>query len=499
VGGSWLSSLPQMPENPSYRGSTTRGLSCRARTTGDKGKVPMPRRSDAVITPNKVLVAARKQLPSPHRPGEYISRPELADAVNRALDQLYPKQARDSLYVDARWVGKLERGESRWPVEERRAALRLVFGVARDVDMALYSPRRTDEVISARDGDRLHGLRHHHQASDIGIHRRRVVTGLATPAISALISAVVAPFGRHELTRGGDLVSLEELTAELSKVRVAYQHSQYATAVATLPNLLAGLRRARIGRQDREAARLESEAYQVASGLLLKGDEPVLAAIAAERSSAAAERADDELAVASGARAVVHCLLADGHARQGALLAMTAADRLSAGVNMGTPAALSVYGALLLRGAVAAARWEDRDQAYTLLDEAANAAARLGADRNVCWTAFGPANVGAHRVAVAVDLGDAGSAVAQAADIELGQLKLPERKAMVLLDTARALTHWGKWDDAFTTIQEAERQAPEEVRSRPAIHGLIDDLVQRSPSSLKSHIREYSERIGVSV
>ncbi|MGV9978154.1 hypothetical protein ACWDUH_10795 [Micromonospora wenchangensis] len=46
-------------------------------------------------------------------------------------------------YVDFRWVGKLERGEHRWPSAERRAALRAVFGTATDIQIGLYSPRRT--------------------------------------------------------------------------------------------------------------------------------------------------------------------------------------------------------------------------------------------------------------------------------------------------------------------------------------------------------------------
>ena len=106
----------------------------------------MPRSSEAVITPNKVFTAARRRLPSPCRAGQYISRPELADVVNRALDRLYPGAELASLYVNPRWVGKLERGESRWPVEERRAALREVFSVEADIDLGLYSPRRTDPV-----------------------------------------------------------------------------------------------------------------------------------------------------------------------------------------------------------------------------------------------------------------------------------------------------------------------------------------------------------------
>ncbi|XVU28144.1 hypothetical protein ACQPZJ_14200 [Actinoplanes sp. CA-054009] len=45
-------------------------------------------------------------------------------------------------------MGKLERGESRWPSEERRAALRSVLGAVTDIELGLFSPRRTDEIRS---------------------------------------------------------------------------------------------------------------------------------------------------------------------------------------------------------------------------------------------------------------------------------------------------------------------------------------------------------------
>lgn len=112
----------------------------------------MPRHPDAIVTPNVVLTKLREKIRSPYRPGQRMSRPELADTVNRTLDRLYPRRNLTALYVDARWVGKLERGETRWPSEERRAALRFVYGVATDIELELFSPRRTD-VIRHVDND----------------------------------------------------------------------------------------------------------------------------------------------------------------------------------------------------------------------------------------------------------------------------------------------------------------------------------------------------------
>jgi len=64
-----------------------------------------------------------------------------------------------------------------------------------------------------------------------------------------------------------------------------------------------------------------------------------------------------------------------------------------------TPSSLSVYGALLLRGAVASAQDDNRVTAHELLAEAEDTARRLGQDANHCWTAFGPVNATLHRAA----------------------------------------------------------------------------------------------------
>ncbi|MDG4784979.1 hypothetical protein O7626_03365 [Micromonospora sp. WMMD1102] len=97
-----------------------------------------------MVTPNHVLAEARQRIPSPRRLGQCMSRSELADAVNAALNLLYPKRDLTTQYVDHRWVGKLERGEHRWPSEERRAALRHVLDATTDIELDLYSPRRTE-------------------------------------------------------------------------------------------------------------------------------------------------------------------------------------------------------------------------------------------------------------------------------------------------------------------------------------------------------------------
>ncbi|TCB95662.1 hypothetical protein E0H26_19620 [Micromonospora zingiberis] len=63
-----------------------------------------------------------------------MSRQELADAVN---EYLY-KHAGRRVVVDARYVGKLERGEHRWPFEPCRTALREVLGKTTNAELGFF-------------------------------------------------------------------------------------------------------------------------------------------------------------------------------------------------------------------------------------------------------------------------------------------------------------------------------------------------------------------------
>ena len=101
------------------------------------------------------------------------------------------------------------------------------------------------------------------------------------------------------------------------------------------------------------------------------------------------------------------------------------------------PEVLSLYGALNLVAAVLRAREGNRRSAHEHLDAATDVANRLSADRNDFETEFGPTNVLSHRVAIAVDLGDAGEALEIAERIDPVGLS-PERQSRFWLDVARA-------------------------------------------------------------
>jgi len=78
-----------------------------------------------------------------------MSRQELADAVNAYLW----KQHRQEANLDANYVGKLERGDHRWPRDPYREAFRVVLGVTTDADLGFFIVR---DMPSARTGPAVH-------------------------------------------------------------------------------------------------------------------------------------------------------------------------------------------------------------------------------------------------------------------------------------------------------------------------------------------------------
>jgi hypothetical protein len=86
---------------------------------------------------------------------------------------------------------------------------------------------------------------------------------------------------------------------------------------------------------------------------------------------------------------VTHTLASSGHLPAAIATARNHSLWLDRQTGTHTPESLSVYGSVLLRGALAAAQHDDRATAHEMLAEAADAARRLGTDANLRGTAFG--------------------------------------------------------------------------------------------------------------
>lgn len=319
--------------------------------------------------------------------------------------------------------------------------------------------------------------------------------GLARALTSYGLLIGTAPAARPAWT-------IADLTTAVADAKRNYQACRYSAVLDALPGLLESVQlvcSTAVGDEALKAWGLAAFAYQVTGGVMLKVGDLGLAAFAADRGMEAAVRSQDPIVLAASARGVTHSLMSGGHAERAKEVASQAAERLDAAIPTPGPDAISVYGALLLRGAVAAATDEDRSTAVQLLGEAEQAGRRLGCDDNAHWTAFGPTNVAQHRVHVAMMLGDAGTAVDLARRVDLSQIPLAERKAALFIDTAQALAQWGKHEQAYHALRTAEQVAPEEVRTKGTVRRLVGDLAIRAPRSVRGEVREFAELIGVEV
>ncbi|GCD38575.1 transcriptional regulator [Streptomyces chrestomyceticus JCM 4735] len=294
--------------------------------------------------------------------------------------------------------------------------------------------------------------------------------------------------------------TIEALRRDTTEAKRLVQACGYARLARQLPALLARFGGSGSALPEQRATDLLAvHAYHVAATLLLKYDDAASAWIAAEKAAAAARRTEAPTAIASAYRILTHAVAAVGHRRQAVRVAITGVDRLSGRVSRSAPDNVAVFGALLLRGAWAAALGEDRDAAAELLDEAERTAALLQEATNRQWAAFGANNVALHRLSIALAFSDAGHALQAAKTVMPDQLAVAERQATYWTDVARALHACGRTEAATRALLAAEKAAPEEVRSRTVTRELIGELLQRDRAGRAPWLRALANRAQVPV
>jgi dihydroxyacetone kinase DhaKLM complex PTS-EIIA-like component DhaM len=330
------------------------------------------------------------------------------------------------------------------------------------------------------------------------VRRRDVLSGLGKGAIGPAMTQLLDLLFVTE--PASDAVSVRNLTEKVAAVKTDYQGCRYTRVLDQLTALLPSMEAARARVDDAHRTELEvaaTDLYHVLGSVLLKSGDREMALVAAERSSRSGVASGDPLAVGTSARIMTHAVMSNGHPDQAVRLARAGAARLEQDVSMKSAEAIAVFGALLLRGAIAAARAEDKSTAQDMLDEAGHAAAHMGADGNDRWTGFGPTNVLLHRVNVALCFGDAGTAIAIAREVPLERIRLAERKATLLLDVAQAYTQWGKHEQGLRAIRAAYHVAPEEIRTRPTAHRVLGDLAALSRGRVRTDVAAFASQAGI--
>jgi transcriptional regulator with XRE-family HTH domain len=442
-----------------------------------------------------------------HLPADFWDRPVNAQAlatwdIPAALASVMTErcwnqhQMASALGYSQSWVSNVMRRAQSLTIDQARAIL-LQFGAPlhKLTDQLLSGPAQAagtlDDAITKTAQRGEHGS----PADDVASDKQPLD---AEPLVAVLAGHVTGT----GLEQPGPPSDIAVLTAAVNDARRQYQACAYSELITHLPQLLVRLDAACLyldGAAKSRAFVLSADLHHVAAGLLLKLDDQGLAYLAADRSMRAARASEDPVTVAASARIITHVLMDGGHLAAAISNASSHAARLDRDVSSRTPESLSVYGSLLLRGAIAAAQHDQRATAHELLDEADDAARRLGADANLRWTAFGPTNAKLHRVNIAVALGDAGTAVDVARGIDLRTITVTERKAALLIDTARAFLQWGRHEKAYTALRAAEKIAHEEVAGRPSVHRLVRKLITSAPPTVRHDAAHFAARVGVSL
>ncbi len=311
-----------------------------------------------------------------------------------------------------------------------------------------------------------------------------------------LIAAAGLTVPLHLLNALDDALALSPAPAEKAgaagiKARLAAAHRRYDAGaltplVAELPGLLGAVHELAERSSDPAVCALVASCYDVATETLNKIGRGQASRITADRSTGWAARSGSPVAMAASARALGIVLRHEGRPEIAERVTLQAAGRLES-TGLRTPAQASTYIRMLCTCAYNAAQAGDRDRALELIGEAERTSRVAGAGSP-------SPSVTLYRVGVHWALGDAGTALHAGRNLQPGQFPTPERRGRLHTDMARAWWQWGKPEQTAHALLAAFEQAPSEVRDRPAIRRIADDLADRHPRV--SGVRELTAAMG---
>jgi hypothetical protein len=293
---------------------------------------------------------------------------------------------------------------------------------------------------------------------------------------------------------------MDFLRAQARSAYQAYQATRYDAAGRILPGLIREVETAArtAGLSSPAACAVRARVYDTTAALLSRVGEPFLAWAAADRAMFAAEQSGDPLLAAASAWRLSYMITGRKHPQEALGLAMAAAAALDHTMRAASPERLSVYGALHLAAATAAAANFDQATTQSLLAAARGIADRTG-EANHMGTAFGPVNVAIHAISASLKLGDPRTATqtAEALDIAAMPAGLVGRRTQVNLDLARAYAMTRKDAAAVNLLLAAERLSPQLVRYDPVTRDVLTELLHREHRPSTPELRPLAHRAGV--
>ncbi|MEQ4722536.1 hypothetical protein [Nonomuraea sp. B19D2] len=318
----------------------------------------------------------------------------------------------------------------------------------------------------------------------------------------ALLAAVGLSIPVHVLQRFDDMLAVtpepgtpagpEELRRRLQLARQQYDTSALTVLVSQLPGLLTSARDMAERSKTPDAWALLSGCYDLATDTINKVGHKPTARITADRAVLYADRSEDPVAMGASARALGMVLRTEGRHQAATTVFQRAIDRLAA-TGLRTPAQANTYMRLMCANAYAASWAGDRAGALEQVGDAHRAAdrlARVAGQPGAGARAF----VRLYEVDIHYALGDSGAALRVASGLHPGMFPTPERRGRLHTDMARVWWQARQPEETAAALLAAHEQAPGEVRDRPSIRRIADDLAAHYPRV--PGVRELTAAVG---
>ncbi len=280
---------------------------------------------------------------------------------------------------------------------------------------------------------------------------------------------------------------IESLTSDAGHVLDMFMDCRYAECGRLLAPLIVDLSHTPPADENRRSIlAMQTRAYFTAWSLVTSLGFLDLGLKAAEMATASARGADDPVLLGAAEFARAQALYHIGAVWPSLNVCTRAANGIETATD--SVAVQQVYGTLHLHAAQTCAVSGNAEDARAHLAEAAATARRAGEhiDRagpegNVFELYFGPANVELWRLAIAVEQHEGGRGPEIVAGVDQNALGSPNRRAYMYADLGRGLAQERRRDrEAVEALCEAERIAPDLVRSTPLVRETVTDLLRRA-------------------
>jgi transcriptional regulator with XRE-family HTH domain len=319
-------------------------------------------------------------------------------------------------------------------------------------------------------------------------------------AVPAIREAVRDPL--LTVTRTG--VDVPTLAARVSQAwRLWHGSPTHRTDVGrVLPALVRDARvaaRSAEGDDRRTAGAVLSDVYALVQHELVWAAEPELIWVVADRSVSAAQTADRPVALAGAAWTLAIVQRSTGDVEGALSLVDEAAALLKPRLENGPVELQAMYGALHLHAATSSARDGREGDALRHLDEAHATAERLPPGYHHPWTQFGTSNVAVHAVSVRADLSKSAAAREEARHIDPDTIPSRERRARLMVETARTYHRQRDHAAALDWLERAYPVCNDSVHYSPQARQMASDAVDHGGPMIDRRARTFANLLGLPV